>query len=135
MRFRGPYSHFFAIETAQTYIEKRRMATNAGTLDVSAARHAYAETSVGLQVQHGEGYHKAGRSSFSLGQHHLDADKHVPLSRDEMEECARALRSSSLFRFCSDETIVKVIGAMRREEFPEGEVRNKVSRASSCQRI
>lgn len=45
------------------------------------------------------------------------------LSKEQKAECAKSLRSSSLFRYCSEESIMKVTEYMRREEFSEGQVR------------
>lgn len=45
------------------------------------------------------------------------------LSEEQKAECAKSLRSSSLFRYCSEESIMKVTEYMRREEFSEGQVR------------
>lgn len=46
----------------------------------------------------------------------------TPLTEEQKVECARSLRSSSLFRYCSDESILKVTEHMQREEFSEGQV-------------
>lgn len=60
-----------------------------------------------------------------LGERHVvdDHKKPKPLTADQKAEAARSLRSSTLFQYCSDESIRKVVEHMRREQFLEGEVR------------
>lgn len=58
-----------------------------------------------------------------LGDHLPHEPNTIPLTEEQKTECARSLRSSSLFKYCSDESILKVTEHMRREEFSEGQVR------------
>lgn len=58
-----------------------------------------------------------------LGDRHEVDDKKVgSLSADQKQEAARCLRLTTMFKFCSDESIARVVDHMRREEFSEGEV-------------
>lgn len=60
----------------------------------------------------------------SLGQKHSVDDKTVgSLTADQKQEVARCLRLTTMFKFCSDESISRVVDNMRREEFSEGEVK------------
>lgn len=60
----------------------------------------------------------------SLGERHSVDDSAVSsLSKEQKEEAARCLRLTTMFKFCSDESIARVVDHMRREEFSEGEVR------------
>ena len=59
----------------------------------------------------------------SLGQKHSVDDKTIgSLTADQKQEAARCLRLTTMFKFCSDESIARVVDHMRREEFSEGEV-------------
>ena len=59
----------------------------------------------------------------SLGQKHAVDDTTVgSLTADQKQEAARCLRLTTMFKFCSDESIARVVDHMRREEFSEGEV-------------
>lgn len=60
----------------------------------------------------------------SLGERHVvDEDEPTTLTAEQEAEASRCLRSATLFQFCSDESIMKVVKHMRREQFSEGEVR------------
>lgn len=60
----------------------------------------------------------------SLGERHVvDEDEPTTLTAEQEAEAGRCLRSATLFQFCSDESIQKVVKYMRREQFSEGEVR------------
>lgn len=70
-----------------------------------------------------EEYYEQPPPGPSLGERHVVGSKTpITLTADERGECAKCLRSSTLFQFCSDESIIKVVGNMRREIFSEGEV-------------
>eukprot|EP00904_Undaria_pinnatifida_P001603 jgi/Undpi1/11443/HiC_scaffold_30.g13740.m1 len=59
----------------------------------------------------------------SLGERHVvDEDEPTTLTAEQEAEASRCLRSATLFQFCSDESIMKVVKHMRREQFSEGEV-------------
>ena len=59
-----------------------------------------------------------------LGERHVvDEDEPTTLTAEQEAEATRGLRSSTLFQFCSDESLLKVVKHMRREQFSEGEVR------------
>lgn len=59
----------------------------------------------------------------SLGERHVvDEDEPTTLTAEQEAEAGRCLRSATLFQFCSDESIQKVVKHMRREQFSEGEV-------------
>ncbi|CAM9691753.1 unnamed protein product [Ectocarpus fasciculatus] len=58
----------------------------------------------------------------SLGERHQAHNTRRPLTAEQKAEAARCLRSTTLFKFCSDESIVKVVEHMTREPFSEGEV-------------
>lgn len=58
----------------------------------------------------------------SLGERHQAHNTRRPLTAEQKAEAARCLRSTTLFKFCSDESIVKVVEHMAREPFSEGEV-------------
>lgn len=60
----------------------------------------------------------------SLGERHQVDDHTIsPLTAEQKAEAARCLRSATMFKFCSDESIMRVVEHMRREQFTEGEVR------------
>lgn len=60
----------------------------------------------------------------SLGERHQVDDHTIsPLTAEQKAEAARCLRSTTMFKFCSDESITRVVEHMRREQFTEGEVR------------
>lgn len=85
---------------------------------------SYADASVILDVDGGEEIYEQPPPGPSLGERHVVIDDFKPtsLTSEQRAEAARCLRSSSLFQFCSDESIIKVVDNMRREEFSEGEV-------------
>ncbi|CAM9413534.1 unnamed protein product [Scytosiphon promiscuus] len=59
----------------------------------------------------------------SLGERHQVDDHTIsPLTAEQKAEAARCLRSTTMFKFCSDESITRVVEHMRREQFSEGEV-------------
>lgn len=59
----------------------------------------------------------------SLGERHAVDDKAISnLTSEQKQEAARCLRLTTMFKFCSDESITRVVDHMRREEFSEGEV-------------
>lgn len=60
----------------------------------------------------------------SLGERHSVDDKTSlgSLTADQKAEAARCLRLTTMFKFCSDESIARVVDHLRREEFSEGEV-------------
>lgn len=61
----------------------------------------------------------------SLGERHsVDEASVEGLSDEYKAEAARCLRLTTMFKFCSDESIARVVEHMRREEFSEGEVKN-----------
>lgn len=106
------------------------MSTNAERLGVTDASVSYADTSSpGLLPDQDredgdeELRYEQPPPGPPLGERHVNVKKPTPLTDQQKEECAKSLRSSSLFQFCSDESIAKVVHHMRREEFTEGEVR------------
>lgn len=59
----------------------------------------------------------------SLGERHLVDDESIsPLTAEQKAEAARCLRGTTMFKFCSDESILSIVAHMRREQFSEGEV-------------
>lgn len=59
----------------------------------------------------------------SLGERHSVDDNTISkLTADQKQEAARCLRLTTMFKFCSDESIARVVDHLRREEFSEGEV-------------
>ena len=52
----------------------------------------------------------------------------VSLTAEQRDDVAKYLRTSTLFRFCSDEGIGKVLDHMRRENFSGGEVGSRFER-------
>lgn len=99
------------------------MASDVEATGVKGDKRPCTTPSTGRQSNDSEEYLQLEGPPYSLGERHVDAENATPLSEVQKEECARAIRSASLFRFCSDESIAKVVGYMRREEFSEGEVR------------
>lgn len=64
----------------------------------------------------------------ALGERHVvDEDQPAALTTEQKAEAAEALRCSSMFKYCSDESLANVVTHMRREEFSEGEVRSSLS--------
>lgn len=80
--------------------------------------------SVGGEVEEEEEdvYYDQPPPGPSLGERHQAHDSRRPLTAEQKAEAARCLRSSTLFKFCSDESIANVIEHMTREPFSEGEV-------------
>lgn len=59
----------------------------------------------------------------SLGERHsVDDEPASPLTAEQKAEAARCLRGTTMFKFCSDESISSIVQHMRREQFSEGEV-------------
>lgn len=59
----------------------------------------------------------------SLGERHsVDGETISPLTAEQKAEAARCLRGTTMFKFCSDESILSIVEHMRREQFSEGEV-------------
>lgn len=59
----------------------------------------------------------------SLGERHSVDDEPIsPLTAEQKAEAARCLRCTTMFKFCSDESIMSIVQNMRREQFSEGEV-------------
>lgn len=96
------------------------MSANVGTLGVNETRRTYVDHSAKLARQR-TGEERGGRP-YLLGDRHVHKNMTTPLSEAQRAECADALHSSTLFRFCSEESIRRVIDNMRREEFGEGKV-------------
>lgn len=94
------------------------MTPNAGALNVSGDPPAHAKSSaVNTQL-----LYEQPPPGPSLGERHTTSKNDTPLTEEQKAECAKSLRSSTLFKYCSDESILKVTEQMRREEFSEGEV-------------
>ncbi|CAM9917439.1 unnamed protein product, partial [Pylaiella littoralis] len=59
----------------------------------------------------------------SLGERHsVEGETISPLTAEQKAEAARCLRGTTMFKFCSDESILSIVEHMRREQFSEGEV-------------
>lgn len=59
----------------------------------------------------------------ALGERHsVDDSSLSSLTPEQKAEAARCLRLTTMFKFCSDESIMRVVEHMRREQFSEGEV-------------
>ncbi|CAM9522540.1 unnamed protein product [Discosporangium mesarthrocarpum] len=52
----------------------------------------------------------------------MEGDPKAPLTPEQVSECASALRSASLFKYCSDESVKMMVQNMAREEFSKGEI-------------
>lgn len=94
-----------------------------GTAEAQVTKLAENTPIIETANDEGEEYYEQPPPGPSLGERHVvGSETPTPLTAEQTAECARCLRSSTLFQFCSDESIIKVVGHMRREEFSEGEV-------------